>query len=137
MNKIIFCAILTVFLACNCGCSYHFDIIVDDLGSVQPTFKFSKPLFASPKGVKNRIELNSFRVVEKKGGTWDYKNPMWAFGLKPGAALVVDHIRHGAVPGGFTETTKAKPLLVGVSYLAIGFGLGSGGSQEFVLIEPK
>jgi len=79
--------------------------------------------------------LNSFLVVQKRGNDWDYKNPMWAFELRPGAALEVDKIKYGVVPPDFNQTAAAKPLAVGEHYLVLVFGLGSSGSTEFVLTE--
>ncbi|RJQ47669.1 MAG: hypothetical protein C4528_04570 [Gammaproteobacteria bacterium] len=74
-------------------------------------------------------------VVEKKAGEWDYKNPMWAFELRPGKYLEVEQIQYGVVPSGFSEAASAKPLSIGKQYLVMGFGPGSGGSVEFELMK--
>jgi hypothetical protein len=115
--------------------SYRFDVVVEELSLPQPVFTFSKPLFAPPRWTKSKVELNSFLVVQKRGNDWDYKNPVWAFELRPGNALEVDRIKYGVVPPGFIETSAAKPLVEGQHYLVMAFGLGSSGSTEFVLAE--
>ena|ERR1700674_1893796 len=104
------------------GFSSRFNILVEDLNSGQPCFKLDG----------GQVELNSFLVVEKREGKWDYKHPLWAFELKPGSALRVKQFNYGAVPSGFLETTTAKQLLSGVPYLAVGAGPGSAGSSEFI-----
>ena len=115
--------------------SYRFDVVVEELSSPQPVFTFSKSMFAPPRWTTRKVELNSFLVVQKRGNDWDYKNPMWAFELRPGAALEVDKIKYGVVPPDFNQTAAAKPLAVGEHYLVLVFGLGSSGSTEFVLTE--
>ena len=119
------------------GCSYQFDIEIFDLDSGVPSFKFTKSVFAPPKGNTDRVELNNFLVVSKNTQGWDYKNPVWAFALKPGAYMEIEKIKYGVVPTTFTETTPAKPLAVGVPYLAIAFGAGGGGKKEFVLQQGR
>ena len=119
------------------GCSYQFDIEIFDLNSGVPSFKFTKSVLAPPKGKTDRVELNNFLVVSKNTQGWDYKNPVWAFELKPGAYMEIEQIKYGVVPITFTETTPAKPLSVGVPYLAIAFGAGGGGEKEFVLQQGR
>ncbi len=119
------------------GASYRFDIYVENLDSLSPFFRFSKPLVASPKGTKNRVELNKFIVVAKGSQGWDYKNPLWAFELSSGSALEVKQIKYGVVPSGFNETTKAQQLSTGLNYMAIAFGPGGNGSREFILRSSK
>lgn len=119
------------------GASYRFDIYVENLDSLSPFFRFSKPLVASPKGTKNRVELNKFIVVAKGSQGWDYKNPLWAFELSSGSALEVKQIRYGVVPSGFNETTKAQQLSTGLPYMAIAFAPGGNGSREFILRSSK
>lgn len=121
--------LITLFLVT--GISSRFDILVECSSLRQPCFKLEKKNLL-PK-TKSDVELNSFRVVEKKSGTWDYSNPLWAFELKPGIGLKISRFQYGETPNGFLETTRAKQLAVGVPYLAIGFGLGSTGSSEFVV----
>lgn len=118
------------------GCSFKFEIYLEELNTAKPLFKFSKPLSSPPVGVSNRIELNGLMVVERAGDGWDYKHPLWAFELEPGHSLEVEQIRYGTVPTGFTETASAKPLSVGVKYQVVGFGPGSGGGAEFALTGP-
>jgi hypothetical protein len=115
------------------GASYRFDISVENLDSLTPFFRFSKPLLASPKGTKNRVELNKFIVVAKGSQGWDYKNPLWAFELSSGSALEVEQIKYGVVPSGFNETTKVQQLSTGLPYMAIAFAPGGSGSREFIL----
>lgn len=120
------------------GMSYMFDITVDNLNSNQPVFRFVKPLLANPKWTKEVIELSSFSVYVKRSGTWDFKHPLWEFSLEPGVALEIKEIRYGVVPEGFTETTKAQPLLFGEIYMVGGSAAGGHGrNQEFILTENR
>ena len=87
---------------------------------------------ANPFHASNDIEINTFLIVEQdEAGEWDYKHPQWAFELPPGSGKSLSKITYGQVPAGFAETTKASKLIAGVSYLAVGFGLGSDGSTQF------
>jgi hypothetical protein len=133
MLQTLFLTLLVFAAPSVYGSSYRFDISVQELSSSQPLFSFSKSMFAPPRWTTSKVELNSFLVVSKRGSDWDYKNPMWAFELRPGAALEVDKIKYGVVPPDFTETTAAKPLVQGEQYLVLAFGLGSSGSKEFIL----
>lgn len=78
--------------------SYRFDVVVEELSSQQPVFTFLKSMFAPPRWTTSKVELNSFLVVQKRGNDWDYKNPVWAFELRPGTALEVDKIKYGVAP---------------------------------------
>jgi hypothetical protein len=113
------------------GTSYQFKISVCNLNSGIPIFKFTKPLLAPPKGQRKTVELNSFLVVSRNSQGWDYKNPVWAFEREPGSYVIVERITYGMTPSGFKETTAARPLSVGMPYLAIAFGAGGGGEKEF------
>lgn len=117
------------------GMSYWINITVDNLSSDRPVFRFVKPVLANPKWTKKSIMLNSFSVQVKRSGAWDFKHPLWEFSLAPGADLKIKEIRYGIVPEGFTETTKAQPLLFGQTYSVGITGDGEYGSQEFILID--
>jgi len=117
------------------GLSSTFDIVVDVINPGCPCFKLQKRgLFWR---VEKQVELNSFSVVEKVQGKWDYKNPLWEFTLKPGDALVVSQFEYGKTPVGFLETTKAKALVAGVQYQAFGAGPGARGSSDFVIKKDR
>ena len=115
------------------GCSYAFDISVLNLDSSTPVFQFAKPLMVSPRGQRHRVKLNRFGVVAKGDQGWDYKNPVWAFSRAPGSYTVIGRVTYGSTPAGFEQTIEAKPLSVGVPYLAIASGAGGGGAREFQL----
>jgi hypothetical protein len=115
------------------GCSTQFDIVISGLGTAFPIFEFSKTVPAPPRGGGDRIELNSFRVVQRGTLGWDYRNPVWAFETKPGSYIEVGLIKYGAVPAGFTEIAPPKPLSAGIPYRAVAFGAGSGAEKEFAL----
>jgi hypothetical protein len=121
-----------LLLATVVGCSFRFDIVVDDLDSHQPSFRFKRTVLFLPE-VDSPIELNQFLVVQMQDGAWDYKRPMWAIVMAPGSYVQVERIQYGRVTPGFEEAAPPRPLVAGVSYLAVGFGAGSGGSKEFVL----
>jgi hypothetical protein len=124
--------VLALLVATVVGWSFRFGIVVDDLDSHQPSFRFKRTVFVSWK-VDSPIELNQFLVVQMQEGAWDYKRPMWAIGMAPGSDLQVERIQYGRVAPGFEEAVPPGPLVTGVPYLAVGFGAGSGGSKEFVL----
>jgi hypothetical protein len=128
-RKAVLCAIgATIVMSLLAACSYHFQIIVKDVDSGYPMFTFEKPS-ATSLGTRDLIELTTFLVVEQK--TDDYKHPIWAFELEPGTSLELRQVRYGTVPKGFTETSKARTLEPRTKYVAVGFGPGSSGSQEF------
>lgn len=129
--RILICLIIAFSVA---GFSFQFEVYVNHLKNNEISFKFLRknPLF----GTESSVKLNDFFVVEKKNGQWDYKNPLWAFTLEPGSALEVKQVSYGITPSDFSETTKAKPLIPGASYLALASGPGSGGSKEFTIQEP-
>lgn len=118
---------------CTTGCSYKLGITPFELHGTKPIFMFSKPIWTSPVGDMNTVQLNSFKIVEKKEGKWDHEHPLWAFKLPPGATLTIESIRYSVLPPGYAETDKAKDLSRGVTYLAIANSAGSGGSVEFSL----
>ena len=125
--KLVFMCLLAFLL---CGLSSRFGIKVVRQEHGQVSFELSK---FHVIGGANDVDVNSFLVAEKnETGQWDYKNPMWAFELSPGSSKPLSKITYGQAPMGFTETTKAKPLIRGVHYLAVGLSPGSGGSAEFV-----
>ncbi|WP_211441834.1 hypothetical protein [Collimonas humicola] len=123
-------ALLLVFCFIT-GFSSRFAIVVEDVTLEHLYFKLEKKNFLTK--INSTVELNNFSVVEKIRGKWDYKNPLWAFELKPGSALEVSKFKYGETPHGFSETVKAKQLVSGTPYLAMGSGLGSTGSIEFVV----
>ncbi|WP_247315606.1 hypothetical protein [Ralstonia pseudosolanacearum] len=110
------------------GFSSTFEIAVNLAGPECPCFALGKRsvLFS-----RDNVELNNFMVIERKHGQWDYREPMWAFRIKPGSALSVEEIRYGRTPNGFAETTAAKPLVSGGRYQALGSGPGTIGSVDF------
>ena len=107
------------------ACSDSFEIAVIDSPNKGLHFVLSKHSQFKP------IELNQFMVVPQTSGSWDYKHPLWSFARPPGSYSDVREIVYGIVPPGFTENQKPEKLLPLVSYLAIGFGAGNGGSTEF------
>lgn len=127
VGKLLFIC-LTIFLLC--GFSSRFGIKVAQQDHELLSFELSK---SSLIGASKNVEINSFLVAEKnEAGQWDYKKPMWAFDLSPGSSTPLSKITYGQVPAGFTETTKAKALMHGVHYMAVGLSPGAGGSVEFV-----
>ena len=119
------------------GMSYGFEITVDNLNSDRPVFRFVKPLLAPPRWTKTTIKLNSFAIYAKRSGTWDYKQPLWRISLEFGSYSKIKDIRYGIVPEGFTETTKAQPLLFGETYQVNGTAAGGYGNGEFILYAPS
>jgi hypothetical protein len=119
---------LAIFIMPGFSSIFNIKVVRIDHGS--PSFKMSQfKIF----GNRNEVELNSFLVVKRNtSGEWDLKKPMWAFDLSPGSAKPLSKIVYAQVPSGFKEVAKAKVLIHGVSYLAVGFAPGSSGSTEFV-----
>ncbi|MFZ6731837.1 hypothetical protein ACO0LG_07940 [Undibacterium sp. Ji42W] len=132
-KKFLFLSFLLI-LFCAAGCSYKIEITPFELHAEKPIFIFSKPITASPIGKMRIVPLNNFKIVQKKNDRWDYDNPLWDFGLQPGATLEVEKLRYASLPAGYVETVKAKKLERGLTYMAIGFGPGSSGSVEFSLV---
>jgi hypothetical protein len=122
-----------VLLVLLLGCSFQYEIVISGLETSSPIFEFTKSSSTTSSGTRERVELNSFRIVTKGAQGWDYKNPVWAFETKPGSYVEIGLIKYGSVPPGFSEIAPAKPLSVGVSYRAVAFGAGSGGEKEFML----
>jgi len=113
-----------------CGFSSRFVIKVSQQNHNAPAFELSG---TNPFHASNDIEINTFLVVgQDEAGKWDYVHPQWAFKLSPGSGKSLSKIIYGQVPAGFAETTKVSKLTAGVSYLAVGLGLGSDGSAEFI-----
>lgn len=131
-KKFLFLSFLLI-LFCATGCSYKIEITPFELHAEKPIFVFAKPITASPIGEMRIVPLNSFKIVQKKNDRWDHDNPLWAFGLPPGATLDVEKLRYDSLPAAYVETVKAKKLERGVAYMAIGFGPDSSGSVEFSL----
>jgi hypothetical protein len=111
-----------------CGMTSRYVIRVVQEGS-SISFEFERNVLS----LDGAVEVNSFFVASRgELGKWDYKHPLWAFALAPGAAKHVSRITYGRVPVGFKETTKAMPLAQGAHYLMVATTAGSGGSVEFV-----
>jgi hypothetical protein len=122
-----FLSCLVVFALC--GFSSRFDIKVSQQDHDAPSFELSRTNLIH---ASNNVEINTFIVVgQDEAGRWDYKHPQWAFGLPPGSGKSLSKISYGQVPPGCSETTKASKLIAGVSYLAVGLGLGADGSAKF------
>lgn len=119
--------VLLALALCGLSSRYTIKAVQRDTSLISFQFEPSHPSKA------DGVEVNTFLVVKHDdSGQWDYKHPMWAFGLSPGSAKLLSTILYGQVPAGFTETTKAKALTHGAHYLAVGLSPGSGGSIEFV-----
>lgn len=123
-------AVLSLAVWLLCGMSSMFDIEVISSNQSQIIFQLKTRNFVHPL---NQIEINSFLVAGKDElGHWDYKHPMWHFKLTPGDAKPLSRVIYGQIPAGYTETTKARGLIPGAAYLAVGVSPGSTGSAEFV-----
>lgn len=116
------------------GCSYSFNIAVRGDNPFQPIFILTKPVLVFPLG-KKKVPLKDFGVYVKKQDDWDYKNPIWRFGLQPGASKEIYKIQYGKVPNGFQEYKQTAKLTEGVQYLAMGMGAGCNGSVTFKIIK--
>ncbi len=115
------------------GVAYSISVIVENLGSTSPLFRFSKPAYAPPKGITSRVGLEKFVIVAKDVRGWDFGNPLWLLASPLGTRLEVEKVGYGTVPEGLTEIAVAKPLSAGVAYRALVFAGAGVGSVEFVL----
>ncbi|HTV83818.1 MAG TPA: hypothetical protein VME63_00305 [Dyella sp.] len=119
-----------LFVVLLCGLSSRFAIVVSQSQGQAPSFVIKR---TSHGLLGESVEINSFSVVKKNdAGQWDYKHPVWAFDLPPGTGKELSKVNYGQVPAGFIERTKALKLTSGITYLVLGFGLGSDGSVQFV-----
>jgi hypothetical protein len=114
------------------SCSYKFEILLASLETDTPSFQFSKPFFAPPKGETDAIELTRFMIVSKNAQGWDYKHPIWDFEFNPDNTEIIALIKYAKMPPNFIETASAKPLSYGLPYLAIAYAAGGFASKEFV-----
>jgi hypothetical protein len=119
--------VLSSLVLCGLSSKYAIKVVQEEKSPI--SFEFEWPT----RSKVEVVEVNNFFVAEKNdSGKWGYQNPMWAFHLVPGSAKPLSKIIYGQVPTGFTETAKAKPLIHGVHYIAVGLSPGSGGSVEFI-----
>jgi hypothetical protein len=119
-------AILATLLLGGCSYSIKVRVLHSPDGTLEFTLRKDRPL-GGP------ADVNGFSVFEYGNNDWDYKHPVWTFQLQAGTYLKIGNLRYGVLPQGFTENTKAQPLLKGKKYLAVAFGAGSGGSTEFTM----
>lgn len=83
-------AILLLFLLG--ACSYMFEVRIDGKDSLSPIFELKRPLLTRQYVIQS-VPLGSFSVYPMVEEKWDYKNPMWFFGLEPGRSKEVSHIQ--------------------------------------------
>jgi hypothetical protein len=131
MKRVLWLCLALLVFPLLTGMSSSFDVVADLEKPGGPYFSLEKKkfLWMTEQGVL----LNSFSVVEKREGQWDYTRPLWQFSLAPGSALKVGQIQYGKTPAGFKETAEAKPLVSGTQYQAYGIGSGASGGKTFVM----
>lgn len=117
------------------GCSYSFDISITWDDPFHPIFVMEKPYWAAPKG--KTVHISNMGIYTKKNNDWDYRNPIWSFGLESGFSKKVKRIKYGEVPEGFNEYKPSKELKADVEYLVLGFGAGGRGNVQFKIIKEK
>jgi hypothetical protein len=111
------------------GCSYRFEITLNQIIPYNPEFRLEKPYFITPIG--GEVPIENFSVITKKNGEWNYEDPVWRIDAENGRNKRVKAIKYGIIPEGFIESSENRNLKSNTPYLAIGFSAGGHSSLEF------
>jgi|GEM_PF-3722966 len=131
--------LLIVIIACAIclhSCSNKFDIGISVDESENILFSLKKSSLFSI--FESSVSLNNFGIYRQaENGEWDYRNPIWRFGISPGSYKNVKSIKYGVVPAGFEELRKGDKLQFDTPYLAGGSGAGCTGNVMFKIIKTN
>ena len=85
-------------------------------------------------GFLDSLSVSSLEVIDIGHGGRCWENPMWCVHANRDGADQVERIIYGAVPTGWVETVRPKPLLENGIYSVDVSGSGSTGGASFKVV---